>query len=207
MTSVINKSLLLIITFMIGSDWVSAQSTALNELKSKFDDDQIMIAQFRHSFTDSYTGEVLNSEGEIVISSNGYKLTGEDQILVVDGEVSTVYDALKNRVIISFYDPEEDDFAPSRTLNGVDSTYTVSEEKDKGDIKRIVMKTDDDFAVFPVIEIFADRNNTPLQILAVDAADNQILTLFENARFIPKAQVDFTINYPEDAEIIDMRIE
>ena len=207
MTSVINRSLILIIAFVIGSDWANAQSESLNNLKTKFENNQVMVAQFKHTFTDSYTGEVLNSEGEIIISQNGYKLTGEDQILVVDGDVSTVYDALKNRVIISIYDPEEDDFAPSRTLNGVDSTYTVSEEKERGNISRIVMETDDDFAVFPVIEIYANQNNIPLQVLAVDAADNQILTLFENARFVPKSQVDFKIVYPVDAEIIDMRIE
>ena len=207
MTSVINRSLILIIAFVIGSDWANAQSESLNNLKTKFENNQVMVAQFKHTFTDSYTGEVLNSEGEIIISQNGYKLTGEDQILVVDGDVSTVYDALKNRVIISIYDPEEDDFAPSRTLNGVDSTYTVSEEKERGNISRIVMETDDDFAVFPVIEIYANQNNIQLQVLAVDAADNQILTLFENARFVPKSQVDFKIVYPVDAEIIDMRIE
>ena len=192
---------------LIGTDIALSQSNALDNLKAQFESQNVMVAEFQHSFTDSYTGEILNSDGRIIISNEGYKLTGEDQVLVVDGETSTVYDALKNRVIISFYDAEEDDFAPSRTLNGVDSTYTVREEREKGNITRIVMETDDDFAIFPVIEIWVDQNNMPLQVLAVDAADNQILTIFKNSRFQPRDQVDFTVSYPEDAEIIDMRIE
>ena len=186
---------------------VLAQTPVFDQLKLKFDNDLLLQSDFEHRFTDSYTGEVLTSNGQIFIRSNAYKLLAEEQSLVVDGETSTVYDALKNRVIISFYDEAEDDFAPSRTLNGVDSTYSIREQREKKNITRIVMTTDDDFAIFPEIQIWVDENIIPQQILATDAADNQILTLFRNPVFVPAATVSFKLDYPADAEIIDMRIE
>jgi outer membrane lipoprotein-sorting protein len=184
-----------------------AQTPVFDKLKTKFDNDLVLQSDFEHRFTDSYTGEVLVSSGQIFIQNNAYKLLSEEQSLVVDGETSTVYDASKNRVIISFYDEAEDDFAPSRTLNGVDSTYTIREEREKNNITRVVMTTEDDFAIFPEIQIWIDGNGIPRQILATDAAENQILTLFRNPVFVPAATVSFELSYPEDAEIIDMRIE
>ncbi len=186
---------------------VQAQTPVFNQLKTKFDNEMVLQSDFEHRFTDSYTGELLTTTGQIFIRSNAYKLLSENQSLVVDGETSTVYDATKNRVIISFYDESEDDFAPSRTLNGVDSTYSITEEREKNKITRIVMTTDDDFAIFPEIQIWVDENIIPRQILATDAADNQILTLFRNPVFVPAATVSFQVEYPEDADIIDMRIE
>lgn len=123
---------------------------------------------------------------------------------MVDGENSRVYDPNRNRVIIDTYYPEDDDFAPSRMLSGIDSTYTVSEERD-GNQTKISLTTDDDFAVFVEVEILLDAQLRPLEIKAWDISDNEIVTAFTNGDFQQPKSGLFELSYPNNAEIVDMR--
>jgi len=181
-----------------------AQTPNFDQLKERFDGGLIFASQFEHAYTDSYTGETVNSSGKIWIDNISYKLKSDGQTIVVDGETSKVYDTDRNRVIIDTYYPEEDDFAPSRMLSGIDSTYAVSEQKE-GSNTKITLITDDDFAVFVRVEIMIDAQLRPLEIRAWDISDNKIVTTFTNGTFLkPEAGV-FTLDYPANAEVVDMR--
>ncbi|MEX0608761.1 MAG: outer membrane lipoprotein carrier protein LolA [Balneolaceae bacterium] len=183
---------------------VNAQTPNFDELRSKFDQGLVFEAAFKHEFTDSYTGEVMYSSGNIWIDSVGYRLESEDQLLVVDGEISRVYDSTRNRLIISEYNPEDDDFAPSRMLKGVDETYSISEEPVENGTK-VILNTDDDFAIFLRVEILLDEQQNPLEITAYDISENIIVTSFKNGSFIEMDEGLYNLNYPEDAEIVDLR--
>jgi outer membrane lipoprotein-sorting protein len=163
------------------------------------------VADFEHVYYDSYTKESLTSEGKIWVSSDKYRLDSENQLLIVDGETSRVYDELRNRVIISDYSEEDDDFAPSRMLNGVDSTYTITEEKMTNGRTKIIMKTDDDFALYLTVEIMVNSEAIPISITAYDFSDNEIKTTFKNGSFLLKNSELFELRYPQDAEIVDTR--
>ena len=183
---------------------LTAQTPQFDQLKQKFEDGNIFSADFHHELTDSYTGEIISSTGKIWIGSNTYKLESEDQLLVVDGETSKVYDEDRNRLIIDFYYPEDDDFAPSRMLQGVDSTYTVSEEKTSSGAL-ITLESTDEFSVFTLVEIHLNREGNPDKITAYDISENVIITTFSNGSF-QKADDDlFELSYPDDAEIVDLR--
>ncbi len=179
--------------------------TTFEQLRSKFDDGNIFQAQFDHTYLDSYTQESTSSSGEIWINAVGYKLTSDQQTIVVDGVLSQVYDSNRNRVIISDYEADEDDFAPSRMLSGIDETYTSSESVLENGNTLITLETDDDFAAFLVVEIEVDQNLLPIKITAYDIADNIIITSFGNGLFIEDEPSVFELTYPEDAEIVDMR--
>jgi outer membrane lipoprotein-sorting protein len=183
---------------------VLAQTPNFDQLKKQFDEGNVFRAIFSQTFTDSYTGEVTESQGEIWLDKVRYKLEADGQIVVVNGETSKVYDPSRNRVIVDFYDAEEDDFAPSRMLGGIDSTYTVSEEK-AGQRTKITLTTDDDFAVFTQVEILIDRQSRPVKITAWDISDNEIITTFTNGIFLEPEMGLFEVQYPEDAEVVDMR--
>lgn len=193
------------ILFLVSTVSASAQNTAFPKLKSNFENEKVFVADFEHTYFDSYTNESLASEGKIWVSSEKYRLDSENQLLIVDGETSRVYDEVRNRVIISDYEEEDDDFAPSRMLNGVDSTYTIVEEKlEKGQTK-IIMTTEDDFALYLRVEIVVDKNANPISITAFDFSDNEIVTTFKNGAFLPKNKELFVLRYPQDAEIVDTR--
>lgn len=199
------STLSLIFGLIISIQFVQAQSPAFTELKTRFDESAVFYADFQHTYIDAYTNESTNSEGKIWIDQVGYKLESEDKIIVVDGEISRVYEGARNRLIVSKYDAEEDDFAPSRMLSGIDETYTSSEEKLDNGNTLISLETEDDFATFLKVEIEINDALEPVKITAYDFADNLIITTFSNGTFERLTDETFSLDYPEDAEIVDMR--
>lgn len=182
-----------------------AQEKPFDTLKQKFEQGDIFYADFHHQSIDSYTEDTVASSGKIWVGERRYKVEADDQIVVVDGETSTVYDEGRNRVIISKYEPEEDDFAPSRILNGVDSTFTVANEEQRDGQFYIRLTSDDSFAIYKEVEIYLSKALVPQKIRAVDPVDNEITTTFQQGRFIDSGGGMFQLDYPDSAEIIDMR--
>lgn len=176
-----------------------------DSVKKSFEDNQVFTANFVHEYRDSFTGESQATQGQIWIGKNRYKIEGDQQQVVVDGDFSTVYDGSKNRVIISDYVEEEDDFAPSRMLQGVDDDFSISEEELENGGTKITLKSDDLFSIFLEVYIYIDMNGIPLRIEAFDQAENELLTQFENGRFMNANEGLFDLSIPEDAELIDLR--
>ncbi|MFP8489626.1 LolA family protein [Gracilimonas sp. Q87] len=195
---------LVIVLILISGSNLFAQTPNFDLLKERFESGEVFAADFDHTYTDSYTGESTSSEGKIWIDQIRYKLVADGQTIVVDGETSRVYDEDRNRVIIDNYYAEEDDFAPSRMLSGIDSTYTVSERK-QGSRTLVTLNSTDDFSVFTEVEILLNADLRPLRIIAIDISDNEIVTNFSNGRFYAPESNLFQLEYPEDAEVVDMR--
>ncbi|WP_340103441.1 LolA family protein [Rhodohalobacter sp. 8-1] len=185
---------------------ISAQDTQVfDRLKSMFEQGMIFRADFTHRYEDSFTGETQQNEGRIWIGRDQYKIEGNNQVMVVDGDISRVYDATKNRVIISDYVEEEDDFAPSRMLQGVDTSYSISESAISGNRTEITLESDDPFTVFQTVTITLNSNGLPTVIQATDQANNQLTTRFEDGEFVEPDENLFELNEPQSAEIIDLR--
>lgn len=182
-----------------------AQENPFSQLKEKFENGQIFSAAFQHRLVDSYTGDTVSSEGWIWVGRERYKVRADHQSVVVNGKTSMVYDSNRNRVIISNYKPSEDDFAPSRILNGIDSTFSVAVQERRDDRFYIRLTSDDAFAIYKKVEIFLSRDLIPLKIRAVDPVDNIITTEFNDGKFVPATQGMFLLDYPEGAEVVDMR--
>lgn len=182
-----------------------AQGTPFEQLKQKFENGQIFKADFTHTYVDSYTEEKTQNSGKIWVGKEQYKVDSPDQLMAVNGELSRVYDNERNRVIVSTYVPEEDDFAPSRILNGIDSTYTIDQQKKEGDHYLISLSSDDPFALFQKVEITLNSELVPQKIFVRDPADNLLTTTFSGGSFIERREDIFELEYPADAEIIDMR--
>lgn len=197
--------LFLVFGFFVVAQAGYAQDAPFEQLKQKFENGQIFKADFNHKYVDSYTDETVENSGEIWVGENQYKVDSPNQLVAVNGDISRVYDSERNRVIISTYVPEEDDFAPSRILNGIDSTYTIDEQEKKGDNYLIKLSSDDPFALFQNVEITLNSNLIPLKIFVRDPADNLITTTFSDGSFINRRENIFELEYPANAEIIDMR--
>jgi hypothetical protein len=177
----------------------------LDQLRERFQEGQIFYASFEHIYYDDYTGDTEKSEGEVWVGNNEYKVKADFQRVLVFEGVSRVYDTNRNRVVVSKYDPQEDDFAPSKFLTGADTLYKVVRQETETDTVRITMHSEDPFTVFKEIEIRLDTSLQPLSINAVDQADNRVITRFRSGYFLDDGKEVFELNYPEDAEIIDLR--
>ena len=197
--------LILLITGFSSQNALAQDTPVFDRLKSMFEEGMIFHADFTHQYEDSFTGESQQNDGEIWIGKDQYKIEGNSQVMIVDGDISRVYDASKNRVIISDYVEEEDDFAPSRMLQGVDTSYTISESGTSGDSTEITLESDDPFSVFQIVTIFLNKSGLPTVIRATDQADNQLTTRFQDGEFIEPSENLFKLNEPDDAEQIDLR--
>lgn len=194
-----------VITLLLLSPDAHAQQSPFEQLKLKFENGQLFEADFSHRYVDSYTQDTVENSGEIWVGKEQYKVDSPTQLVAIDGKLSKVYDSERNRVIISTYVPEEDDFAPSRILNGIDSTYTIEEQQKQGDQYVITLSSDDPFALFESVRITLNNNLIPLEIFVRDPADNLITTTFTGGSFIDRKEGIFELDYPPGAEIIDMR--
>lgn len=187
-----------------GQQNVRAQE-AFERLKERFEEGQVFVARFTHSYRDSFTGDSSSDSGRIWVARGSYKVQTDNETVVVDGKTSRVYDRNRNRVIISEYSPEEDDFAPSRILQGVDSTFAVKQEERRGDSVYIRLASEDPFALYRQVEIWLSNSLTPQRIRAVDPADNVIATSFSGGAFVEPQPDTFRLEYPDSTEVIDMR--
>lgn len=181
------------------------ESPALGALKSKFAENVHFRAEMSHHFTDSYTKEVTSTYGTIWFGKDRYKIDTPDQIIVVNGDLSTVYNKAQNRVIISTYNADEDEFAPSRFFAGQRDTYRSEDFRGQDGTTSIMITSDDPFELFTEVKITISRDGLPLEIEAIDQMENNIKTAFRFGRFERSSNAVFTIQYPDNAEIIDLR--
>ena len=192
--------------FSGGVHSAAAQDTpAFDQLKSSFEKGKIFNSDFSHRYEDSFTGETDQNEGIIWIGKEQYKIESSNQVMVVDGNISRVYDGSKNRIIISDYSEEEDDFAPSRMLQGVDDSYSVQESALENGGTEIVLSSSDPFSIFEKVTILLDSEGNPIEIRALDQAENILVTRFSGGSFTEADEDLFTLESPEDAELIDLR--
>lgn len=194
-----------LVVLVLGSGtFAKAQTPHFDRLQERFSGGEMLTATFIHTYQDSYTGEQNRSEGEIWIAQNAYRVEDNRQTMVVDGEISRIYDAVRNRLLINTYIEEEDDFAPSRMLQGVREAYEVTELERTSTIS-VRLTTEDPFELFREVEITLTSDGIPLEIRALDQADNLLTTRFEEGRFALEDPAIFELNLPGDVERIDLR--
>lgn len=207
-TRTFNVAMLIVaIFFPVAGGTVSilSDSPALAQLKSRFADEILFRAEMSHHFTDSYTGEVTDSYGTIWFNRDKYKIETPDQIILVRDRTSTVYNKAQKRVIISHYDPEEDEFAPSRYFASTRETYRSQDISNSDGTTTILITSDDPFEIFSEVKIRVSRGGQPSQIEAIDQMDNEIRTTFRFGRFERVQDKVFEISYPAESEIVDLR--
>lgn len=187
------------------TETTSSDTPRFDRLKQQFENNRVFYAHFSHEYNDTFTGEQQLTTGTIWVGKERYKMLSGDNLMVVDDNISRVYDHSKNRVIISDYIEDEDDFAPSRMLQGVDDTFSVTESEYSNGQTLIRLTSDDPFSVFIEVSILLDRDGIPVSIEAIDQVENQLITRFTHGLFIAEEDETFEFTYPANAEKIDLR--
>lgn len=182
-----------------------SETPRFDQLKQQFENNRVFYAHFSHEYHDTFTDEHQLTTGTIWVGKERYKMLSGNNVMVVDDEISRVYDHSKNRIIISDYIEEDDDFAPSRMLQGVDDSFMVTEIQQDDGQTLIQLTSDDPFSVFIEVSILLDQENIPVRIEAIDQVENRLTTRFTYGLFIAEEPETFEFTYPEDAERIDLR--
>jgi hypothetical protein len=183
----------------------------LTALQERFKSGALFEADFRHRFEDDFTGENQTYRGRILITQNSYLVLGDQRRMLVDSLYSYVYEEDRNRLIISDYVEDDDEFAPSRVFKGMDETYRITETgqgvkgESAGSVS-IEFTTEDPFAIYPSATLRL-RNGVPEALSAEDSAQNRIFIRFDGGRFRDGSITLGMLNIPDDAEMIDLREE
>ena len=188
-------------------DPLLAQVNYLNLIQDNLRHGAILSAQFNHDFIDAYTQETSRNEGSIWIGWQQYRIETVGQIIVVNGELSKVLDRRRNRVIISEYDSELDDFAPSKIIGGLGNTYQVVDTKSRQNTQEFNLQSSDAFSTFKQMSIRIDSDLKPVDLSALDMGANRMQTSFSEVKYLSSSSNLFELIIPEGAEIIDMRYE
>ena len=199
------KASAVLVFMLLSCSVVYATETGLDRVRALFEEGRVLHAGMTHELIDSYTGERQVIHGELWISKDKYKIKADHQVVLVDGETSMVYNERQNKLIISEYEPEEDDFAPSRFFSDTDDLFRISEVSAEEDVTRIVLLPDDPFEIFTEVTIYLKPDLTPLEINAVDQMENLLNTSFSDAHYLESSDSIFTLEYPDNVEIIDLR--
>lgn len=182
----------------------AGRSGALDTLKQRFAGGGVFRAEMTHTYVDAFTGDTTLTYGSIWLARDGYKVETADQVIVVHGGVSRVINRNQKKLILSLYDPEEDDFAPSRFLGGSGERYRASESRAEGRT-RIDLTFTDTFDLLRSARIELGSNGLPLVIDAIDQAENRMRTRFEFGRFLADSSGVFRLTAPAGTEIVDLR--
>jgi len=183
----------------------STGNKQFDTLRSRFEKGELFQSQLNHLFIDSYTKDTTVTLGEIWIDKARYRLSTETGIIVVDGKTSHVFNPQKNQVIISTYNQEDDEYAPSRFLFGSLKEYVIRNGPTRNKNSTIIMTSDDPFALFTKVEIEFNEQAVPLRITAIDQSDNVIISRFSFGKFVTPSPQAFLLSYPKSAEVIDLR--
>ena len=183
-------------------------SPALDAIKSNLLAGKVFKANLDNKFIDPTTKDTVHTSGEIWIGKDEYKIHMNDRYIVVNGKVSKVYSAQKNQVIISNYDPNEDDYAPSHFLSGTQKEYMVRQQKSPNGNYHVVLFSKDPFSLFKQVDIMVDKNNdTPVWVKSVDQTGNITISRFNDGKYVIGTSNMFDLKYPSDAHIVDLRKE
>ena len=179
----------------------------LDRVGEKIRSGMVFEAEMAHQFVDAFTQDTVYSHGRIWVGEKRYKVVTRNQVILVDGEQSTVYNADQNKVILSTYHPEDDDFAPSRFLGNSSGTFVIRGNRQVGPgLVAIDLESTDPFEVIRIARLEIRTSDlVPMEIYAEDQGDNTYSTRFNNGRFIALDDEIFTIDWPGDAEVIDLR--
>src|SRR6056297_203014 len=94
-------TILLLIVVLAPALGVAQDTPQFDQLKQKFEDGLVFEADFIHEYNDTFTGDQQITEGKIWVGKQQYKMRSGESVMLVDGEISKVYDSTKNRVITS----------------------------------------------------------------------------------------------------------
>jgi outer membrane lipoprotein-sorting protein len=192
---------------------VSGQdSPTLERMRDRISMGQIYHARFESVYFDSFTLDSSVVQGTLWLGEEGYRVETDQQTLVVSGSVSRVWDADRNRVILSDYREEEDDFAPSVVLSDQDDDMQARDVRIAGGVA-VELVSKDPYANLREIRLEVRNGDLPYRATSVDPAENRTVTrLIGSAWLMPGAPGGkavpsglFSLEIPPGAEVVDLR--
>lgn len=194
-----------------GQSTVFAQDELIGQLRAKYDQVELMRANFTQKITSPFGEALPENRGTLVLEGDRYRVETELQTFVTNGETTWIYDASEKQVLINDFVDDASTFSISRFLDNFHTEYEVlgttlnyyqGTRHHELQLKSLVNE-----AFFKEVTLWVRDNDRVITRLSVVDANDAILDFDLDAIEInPYLEGDpFTFTPPDDAEIIDLR--
>ncbi len=209
-TKVISSLIIVFPVFCRGGD-VSPQEI-IEKVEQTFYTKKTFYAVFEERYIWGLTGEEQIVKGELLLEGeNRFRISTEDQIIVSDGITLKTYNKLENQVLIDKLEPTEDDLLPSKILFKYKQKYNsqllgVKNIQGKSCYEVLFTPRESDL-FYKEVRIWVEKERwIPKKIEQKSIDGNTTVYLLGEIKLgIKIKENDFTLQTPENAEIIDMR--
>lgn len=207
----------LIVTFtVLATGHIAAQAQSadalLEALSRTYNEHTGLRAEFTQTMSSAYSDFTESFSGTLLLKGNRYRVETERQTLVTDGNITWIYNADENQVLINQNADSEDALSVDQLFSGYAARFDAGrvETESLGGRRHHVLHLNpkDSASFFAAVTVWMRADDNVIsRIRIVDQNDTTML--FELRNVDLNARVDeqaFTFSPPQGVEVIDLRL-
>ena len=204
---------LFIVVLYSGQQPLYAQSNAelIGRLRAKYDQVALMKADFTQSTTSPFGDVLPENRGSLVLEGDRYRVETEYQTFVTNGEVTWIYNATDNQVLINDFVNDETTFSISNFLENFHDEYEILSTKPNYQNgtrhHELQLKSLINESFFKEVTLWMrDSDHIITRLKVLDVNDAILEFKLDDIQINPNLEGDpFTFTPPTNAEVIDLR--
>lgn len=185
-------------------------SALVKRLEEKYEG-ATLRAEFTQTMSSAYSDLNESFSGTLLLQGPRYRVETRRQTLVTDGDVTWIYNADDNQVLINQNDPSEEGFAIDRLFSDYSERFTVGAVQTEAIAGRqhyvLDLKPRDPASFFERVTVWMRSDDSVIsRIRVVDQNETTMLFDLKNVTFEPDLEDSaFRFDPPSGAEVIDLR--
>lgn len=202
-----------LVVLFCGQSQIRAQDAAelIKRLEERYNSVSTLKAEFTQTMSSAYSDLNESFSGTLLLQGPRYRIETRQQTLVTDGDVTWIYNAAENQVLINQNEGSDDGFALDRLFTDYSSQFDVgdvSTERIGGAAHYVLELTPKDpESFFERVTVWMRADDDIIsRIKVVDQNETTMLFDLKNVSFNPELDARaFTFSPPQGAEVIDLR--
>lgn len=184
----------------------------LDALERTYNQHTGLRADFTQTMSSAYSDFSESFSGTLLLKGNRYRVETERQTLVTDGDITWIYNADENQVLINQNSDSDDALSVDHLFSGYAARFDVSrvDAESVGGRRHHVLHLNpkDPASFFAAVTVWMRADDNVIsRIRIVD--QNETTMLFDLNNVDLNARVDeqaFTFSPPQGVEVIDLRL-
>ncbi len=196
-----------------GHSTARAQSgqDVIERIRSTYENMAALRAEFRQTTTTPFDEHGESVSGVIYLSKDKFRIETGGQTIVSDGEVTWIYNAATNQVLINENAEDETTFSLNRFLFDFDDTYEIASTGRAllggKEHHMLLLRPKDPNSYFrEIMVVVRESDNLVPRIEVVDVNDTRMVFELKSIEVNPPLAPDtFVLTPPEGSEVVDLR--
>jgi len=209
------KVLLSVFSLLLSGPLTLAQEKAddiVAKIRQTYEKLESLKGDFEQQYTWSLAGETQTLNGTLYLKKGDrYRVETSNQMIITDGKTVWTYSLDKKQVLVDRLEKSKENPLPRDLILKYTHDFKPrllrSEKIGAADCYVLAMTPRDENAFVQTVTAWIDKSTwLALRIEQVDINDNKTVYLLKNAqRNLPLADGLFSLNIPDDVEVVDMR--